>query len=320
MKRKSATRSSATGHTMPKWPPKPPPGKSPNQGHWRAGRKFPWWKDENRVWSKRRRSGIRQKPWNKPSRIEKFWVPATGMAQGTQSYLISPATTGTPTNVAFIDGQSLTSDQFQTEVPRALQHAKLHRFQGHLWAWLDPQDFAAAADGSPTQEASWAGTGGPGGHILPSNIAMLTYVWLKLKEVANVSGGNTVGAAPGDFNPRPDQDLPNILLRDDVLSWGTMPVFGIVPRSFTAMYSAAAASRSPQVVGSSGMYEQSHVARIPFPRLPKTGMNLRKGEALVCVVANWGGPGAWTTDGLAVDDPGMRGIVVFSDYRMLCSI
>lgn len=268
------------------------------------------------MWNKRRRTGFRQKPWNKPTRAEKFWTTAPEMFNNN-SYLLSG--TGTAAlYVAGLDGQQLAGDANTSVTIRAAQHVKLHRFQGYIWAWLDPQ-VSSDTDGRPTEETWGTGTGGDFGHPLRPNIQMLSYAWFKLKEDADVAGINAVGQAVTHFNPRPGQDLANMLLRDDLITWGQMPIWGIDPRMYTREYFAAATSVASLIAGHSGMDSVGRVARIPFPRLPKAGLNLRKGEALMCAVAMFGGPGGYVTDPADPDEV-LRDAVIFPQYRMLCSI
>jgi len=297
---------------MPYKPPKIPP-KPPNSDHWKGGRKWPPWKDENRVWNKRK-GGLRQKPWNKVTRIEKFWTVNPELPSQLPPYTVQ---TNSPNAqyVVGLTGQLLASDQNATEFPRALQHVKLHKFQGAIWAWLNPADHFE-------EENSWTGTNGPGGLTPSANIGMLSYAWFKLKEDANVPGPGTV-INVANYNIRPNQDMADMLLRDDIISWGTVPVFGISPFNFTPLVhtnaTAGVAAGISAMITEAGVYRQNHVAKVPFPRLPKTGMNLRKGEALMCAVAAWMGPGAVDGNPVTTEDAS-REVQVFPLYRMLCSI
>lgn len=260
------------------------------------------------------RNARKQKPWNKVQRTEKFWVGSQQLeaANDNQPIVLTGST------AQYVQGY--TAEQLNANYPavagspglRALQNGKLHRFQGAIWCWLDPS--ANLLDvGSYDLDSAPGGT-----HVVP-NIGMLTYAWMKVSEGANF---NTLNAPllVGDFNTRPDQDLRNVLLRDDVISWGSIPVFGIVPRNLTAIIGGT--SLLSAVTGQHGQYQQDHVARIPFPRVPNGGFTLRKGEGLYCVAAQWPGPASATVDPMNAAAAGGsygRDILVYPVTRALCS-
>lgn len=266
--------------------------------------------------SMRRSRGLRQKPWNKPTRMEKFWAVNAEMPNNGAPYVVPGGASTNATYCAGIDGQVLASDQTGTVFPRALQHVKLHRFQGAIWAWLSP-------DFQRQESNAWDGTAGPGGLETPANVGMLSYAWFKQTETANVPGPGTVVNVT-NFNPRPGQDLANMLLRDDIMSWGTMPVFGITPRLFNEIVhtngTPGIAAAITTMLSPAAQYYQSRVARIPFPRLPKAGLNLRKGESLMLACAAWPGPGAHNGLTPSETDPLDNDVLVYPLYRMLCSI
>lgn len=242
--------------------------------------------------------GTRQKPWNKVPRTEKFWV---GSRQLSATFVNTPIllTGMAPQYIEYYQPDALNAawpDQPASPGLRALQNGKIHRFQGDIWCWLDPNTEL----GETVQNSG-------GGVLPPSNIQFLTYAWMKMDVVADF---NTLqGAYPAtSFSTQPRHDLRNMLLRDDIIRWGTIPVFGIAPRMRMNLTDDDSA-----VLGYG--YAQNHVARIPFPRIPKAGYTMKQGEALVCIAAAWGGP----SEG---GDPTFqnRDIVVYDASRLLCSV
>lgn len=220
--------------------------------------------------------------------MEKHWVPSPQLhGSGTplpnyNTPIVIPAGFGAVDAfyAKYVNAEQANS--FYPSVPaspglQALQNGKLHRFQGHMYAWLDPvvgMDGASGTNSDSTEAQV----------DMPNNVAMLQYVWMVIDEPANFNVLNSPFAA-SNFNPRPGQDLLGLLQRDDIMSWGCIPVFGIVPRMRTVLVGPD--GLASQMVGNAGMYLQNHVAKIPWPRLPKAGLNLKKGEALACVVAQW---------------------------------
>jgi len=303
---------------MPYKPPKIPP-KPPNSDHWKGGRKWPPWKDENRVWNKRSK-GLRTKPWNKVPKRDKFWT----FNEGLQNALVYNLAAGSNNAVQIceIAGSNLTDAPGAVNTGiRALEHAKLHRIQGYIWAWLAPLEkmkFSAVASTSTTN-LSYTGSaqGQSTGNDVPSNICMMNYVWLKLKTDANVPSQPVQLGAAADFNPNVTHDLTNLMQRDDILAWGTIPVFGIVPRMYTLQ--PATGNAGSMMVGNAGMYLQNHVAKVLIPRMPKEGLNLKKGEVLACFVAAWPGPGDFNSDDIDDTTPS-RKVVIYPCLRFRCSI
>jgi len=105
------------------------------------------------------------------------------------------------------------------------------------------------------------------------------------------------------------------------MKWGTLVARGITPRYMTRQTGAVPADPGLQsmVVVDAGLLGARHIAKIPFPRLPKGGLMLRKGEALVCVAAKWPGPMAASGEDTMLDQ---ESVVVnyLQLYRMLCSL
>lgn len=264
------------------------------------------------VWSRRQR-GFRQKPWNKVQRIEKFWTLPPLMYSGPAGVFTLDAGTTNAQYVARLVGEGLAADLGAGAIgQRALSHVKIHRFQGKLFCWLDPAD-----ENFFELDARFDEAGGPAGQPVPPNIQMLTYVWMKLKDDADVPETNALTAVT-HYNPRPDQDLNSLLIRDDIISWGSIAVYGTDPYMFTNTGGPVSAL----VVGAAGMWrgprEPTH---IPFPRIPKAGLNLRKGESLVCACSTWPGPGGNAqspSNPTAVQT--RRNVVVMPNYRLLCSL
>lgn len=268
----------------------------------------------------RRRQGLRQKPWNKPTRAEKWWAVPSITYNGLSNIL----TLGNndPTMVLALDGATLRGEFSTPATPMSMQRVKLHRFQGYIWCYLDPQDqverYVAATTQLP-QSAGAKSTVLANTEEPESNISMLNYAWLKVKELGLTPGtqqlpAGTAGLATERAYSVKNSNLGNMLLRDDLITWGTIPVFGTCPRMFSEQ---AATTNGAMVLGNPGQYLQSHVAKIPFPRVPKSGFNLGHGEALICVAAQWPGPGDLqdTLD----DTVGRRNLVIAPQLRCLCS-
>lgn len=266
------------------------------------------------------RSQLKQKPWNKIRRDEKFWALARrGMYASSNIPLQVQSTI--PTVVSILRGEDLSSDPVNAgNLGGAASHCKVHRFQGAIWAWLNN-----SSPGGPTSKLFSMNTAAgatDGGHA-PPNIQMLTYVWLKLKDVANAMHFNAAaGSIPSDYSPHPLGDLPNLLVRDDIIKWGTIPVFGIIPRYVQQVLEDTlneAIRYSDTAL--TGMYLQNHVARIPYPRVPKGGFTLKKGEGLLCMAARWDGPGAAVGTEINDEYPvdGSRFVTVYEQTRVLCS-
>lgn len=278
--------------------------------------------------SSRRRSPMAQKPWNKVQRMEKFWT-MTSEQVNFQPSLISASAGATAPGLAIVmEGNKLAADQFVTAQPRALQHVKVHRIQGHIWCWLAPNPSGVLQNNGFEHEAATTQTLNAAPHddlvlpiyqgeFPPPNVAMLAYAWLKLKNQANTPNDDVL-ASMTNYDPRPDQDSSNLLLRDDIIGWGHVPVFGVTPYMYNHG-STAGNQPNHMTVVNAGQYVQPHVAKIPLPRIPKAGLNLRQGESLICAINAWQGPGGignWAPD----DNPVWRDVVVSTQIRVLCSI
>lgn len=272
----------------------------------------------------RRRSPMAQKPWNKVQRMEKFWT----LTQDTVNFQVTEIGSGTSAAgyAVAADGNKLTSDQFVTNQPRALQHCKVHRIQGHVYAWLRLQANGAVTNGFRRQAANSdqlnAALGDNNllrvyeGELPPPNMCMLSYVWYKQKDKANTPNDDAL-VAIGDFNPHPTQDLPNILLRDDIMGWGSVPCFGATPMMFN--FGSGSTLLNRMLITNPGQYTHNQVCKIPLPRIPKAGLNLRQGEQLVCAVSPWAGPCGQDNNGVE-DEDNIRTVEIFSQLRWLCSI
>lgn len=281
-----------------------------------------------RTW-RRSRKPFAQKPWNKVPRIQKFWTsnrsPENDPAQAVIVGGTGPYTTNASVVVGLF-GDQLASDPTSGVSLRSQEHVKIHRLQGHLWCWLTPMSNAG--------EVAFWNDGSPGGtQDYPGNVALLNYVWLKVKAIADSPG--IVGLAnvqgPDSFNPNITQDWQGLAARDDLLRFGTLPVFGAVPRMLTKLQdnvvagtattpTQAHADYQGTVMGNAGQYLQGHLAKIPLPRIGKMGLNLRKGEALLCIGSVMAG-GPCSPDSDSLDDATVRrGVVVYNDIRALCSI
>lgn len=260
----------------------------------------------------KRRRGPSVKPWNKVPRMEKFWVPSVYLDQNGVNQIIL---TTQPQYIQYYTGEQLTAKSKSSGIvasdERALQHAKLWRFQGAVWCWLDPN----TGDRQPT-----GGDDGSSefGLDVRTNVEMLTYIWLKLSETAATPTLNSP-PLPALLDPRPAFELANLLTRDDIISWGTIPVFGISARQYTALFGTGFSSLQAQALNA-GQYAQSHVARIPWPRVPKLGFNLKKGEGLACLAGRWPGPGSASNNPNDDQSGDVRGIITCDVSRVLVSI
>lgn len=274
-----------------------------------------------KMYSRRRKGGLRQKPWNKPTRMEKWWAtPGPNLANAQAE--IQAAGVNNALLCCKLDGALLRGEETVAAAPMSMQNVKLHRFQGAIWAWLSPLDALrkyAARDSGTGPVAGQSGIQA-NTELPPSNVAMCNYVWLKVKELGIDPGeGQLPMGTSGVVFERQYAVSPTrintMLLRDDIMAWGSVPVFGIVPRMYT---NQDATNFGGAIVGNAGMYLQSHVARIPFPRLPKAGLNLGHGEALTLVVNQYNGPGDTATEQLDDSTPD-RSLVVWNQFRCLCS-
>lgn len=166
---------------------------------------------------------------------------------------------------------------------------------------------------------------------------MLFYAWLKLKGDSNTPG--IVGIATlqdaDDYNPGILDDWAGMAQRDDLLRFGAMPVWGAtphmrgliqqekaivagtasVPTQARAAYETFAAG-----VSNPGQYNAPYVAKIPLPRIPKAGLNLKKGEALVCVASVMAGGPTDYNSGSLDDTTVVRPVIVMNNIRALCSV
>lgn len=305
------------------------PGK-PKKELWRwqkwvkPTRGWPPWKDGGGAWNMRR--GIRQKPWNKVARIEKFWSPSPQMTVGATDVTKFSGTaaqvSGTSAQyICFLDAEQLCGNQaagaFEA-TQRALQHVKIHRFQGSIMVWINANDQSPIANSAfRSQEA------GDDGNVPEVDAVMLTYMWLKLTEVSNTAVSNGVYSA-GNFNPRPDQDLPNLMMRDDIMKWGNVLVKGPTPRygNQKSGISLTDSNLRGYEIVDQGMMGARHIAHVPMPRVPKLGLNLRKGEALVCTAAIWPGPTAKNGGDIFAYQAGGGDVTVnyLQMFRTLCSL
>lgn len=289
----------------------------PRTGEWPENPK----RDERKVWSKkmRRRNPMRQKPWNKVQRIEKFWTTYGSLANAPVNQMV--AGVNDASQIVAMSGAAMAADQLGNDIgQRALQHVKVHRLTGAIWCWLAPLDrqnrSAPATTGSHQAFPSTTPVTPGFGAEVPPNIQMVNYVWLKLKAEANTPSNPGALGNPADFNPNVTHDWANLLERDDVISWGTIPVYGAVARMYTDVTSGVT---QRQEVANPGQYFQNGVAKIPMPRIPKLGLNLRKGDWLMCYAATWNGPGSFTSNDLDDTTP-PRGVTTYPVIRALCSI
>jgi len=274
-----------------------------------------------KMYSRRRKGGLRQKPWNKPTRMEKWWaIPGPNTANA--AVVTAVAGLNYPMLVVALDGAILRGEQTVSAAPMSMQNVKLHRFQGHIWAWLDPLDAQRHYSAADEIHGPAVGESASDTNTVqaPSNIAMCNYAWLKVKELGNVPGSGDLPSGPGgivferNYNMVPTA-ISAMLLRDDLIAWGCVPVFGTVPRMYSEQ---SATGKGTMLVANAGMYMQNHVAKIPFPRLPKAGLNLGHGESLVLVANNWNGPGDKDTNTIDDSTPA-RGLVTWNQFRCLCS-
>lgn len=222
----------------------------------------------------------------------------------------------------YYTGETL-ADQAAATQAYALANVKLHRFQGDVFVWMDPFE-------NPDNHALGGGhdDGGYFNNAPGPTACLLTYVWLKLKDVANANINNGVAAA-SNYDPRPDQDLKFLLRRKDIMRWGTVLVHRIEPMmmAYLGDVTQGGALHGFQQ-GNPGSYLHDRVAKIPFPKIPRGGLNLVKGEALCCFVACWPAMSANTASSPFTDRANVGGgtvlspvnVTVYDVSRMLCSL
>lgn len=268
----------------------------------------------------RRGNRLRQKPWNKPTRIEKFWAVPLSEVNVTSFAIL---TNGTAQQVVNVSGTELAAQgivQNGIGPNSALAHVKLHRIQGQILAWLDPttSNLERGAIDTAVGIGTSAVTLEAGAQRLP-DVHMVNYVWLKLKTDADSSTDPAQLGAATNFNPRPGQDWPALMVRDDILAWGCVPVFGIRTRMLNQwLFGATTTVNNTEWLTEQGQYSHEHVAKIPLPRIGKLGMNLRRGERLACFAASFPGPGGVSAS--VEDDASSRDVIVFPQLRYFCSL
>lgn len=275
------------------------------------------------------------KPWNRVQRREKFWAVDVNTLNAS-GHRIELGVTSVA-EVCNLQGSILTVGGAPVEFG-ALSHAKIHRFDGAIHCWLANDEADDEAPDGQLKPGLFSNTTADSCEYplpvectreQPPNIVMLTYVWIKFKTEANSNVDTQVPGSPTSWNPTPAEngvvgDLPRLLLRDDIMRWGTVPVFGIVGRAYSHQSPGDGLIASPwaEDVSNSGQYFQGHVAKIPFPRVPKEGLNLRKGEALMCLAGLFPGPGyshGLGNAGTFVAQNASRAIWIQPLMRMLCS-
>lgn len=249
----------------------------------------------------RRQKGLRQKPWNKPNKMDMFWSVDTNTRNSlTGDNGIYSMTGGTSVPIIIVDLNAATlSESLVDSVASGAQgNCKLHRFDGQIMTWLGQ----GAEDGyrfATGQKSNGASSGAPTfGFDVPTNLQMLSYVWLRVKEGWEVPAtpqvteepGGPAGAA-GTYAPKLNV-LSNMLIRDDIIKWGNIPVWGPSPM----MYNVTGGATIQMNMGVPNQWVGGGVNRVPFPRLPKAGLNMRKGERLLCVVSAWDPCSINTTD------------------------
>lgn len=239
----------------------------------------------------RKRSAFKQKPWNKVTRIEKFWIPQLQLANTLQNNTFS--TTGSPGYLVFWDPfvqNTQGSATFNFNGP-GMGNVKIHRMQGYL-----------RCHGITESESSAPPYNAP--------LYLLDYVWMVLDKASDTHDAGSFPAVSMNPSLYSSGDMYELLQRDDILSWGTVDV----PRStFHTM--------NPSSVFDA-MSNQLTRPRpsIPFPRIGPMGLNIKRGKALACICA-----GRALVDGIggsSVDD-GLEAnasvVVVDAVYRVLCS-
>jgi len=271
------------------------------------------------AYKRKRRSRFAQKPWNKVTRAEKSWALTKFRFNEAPEETIIVDGIGNTQVVSFITAEALMQDPTGPGTAGTTQmNCKLHRIQGNIWCWLNPAQLLSEPLTASVNIAGSQAVTGVAGY---ANVAMLTYAWLKLSVTANSFHNTALAGSVSDYGMYPATDLAKMLMRDDLMKWDTIPVHGILPRNLIRRAWTATNTYLDSLDPLSGQSLFAGVAKIPYPRIPKGGLNLRKGEALVCLAAQWAGPGASDgADALTpyIDDPA-RTIVTYELSRCLIS-
>lgn len=272
----------------------------------------------------RRKGGLRQKPWNKPGKMDMFWSVDTVTANimgGDLPMFHLPAGASSSEVIVGLDASIVSSALSATTPGAAGQNCKLHRFQGYIWAFLSNQDDQDGYHVTSSFSADGSGDGDSSSVDPRPNMQMLNYVWLKAKEgwqVPNTPGTtvNTGLTVAQTYEPKMTK-IANMLLRDDIISWGCVPVRGNTPVTYNKIQTGGSPGSVLWNMPTLPNVNFGAPTRIPFPRLPKAGLNLRKGESLLCVVNGWDPtPNASIT---LEDNFLRRGIQILPQFRIRCS-
>lgn len=231
----------------------------------------------------------------KVPRMQKWWAPQNTDSDGGDPYYIG---VGTAANVLLVKhGFYDTSGDGGAPIAQGLS-GKLWRFDGFIKLYLNPLD----TDYSPA---------------VP-DMARVMYCWLKLKVDADSYDGSTLGGA-GNFSPV--TDWSHLMRRDDILRWGSVNVYGPtpdtpgnipIPIQLPTGGAAHANYDAAFIMNRRMSFHGQPEAHIPFPRVPRAGLNLKSGEELALFAQTY-----HLTDVLSTS--GSRGVYAFPRFRMLLS-
>lgn len=242
------------------------------------------------AWKRRSKSPFKQKPWNKVSRMEKWWVPNQSIFGTTQQQNF--ATTGSPNYVVFWDPWVQATRSLVTfQIGPGLQSVKIHRMDGRI-------AMHGVCPAWPEEPPN------------PPSLMTADYVWLIVDKAADTHDAGSFPATSLNPSHYSSGDLYELLQRDDILRWGSIDV--PVTRPIGLFQSETGADMLGWLPRRSNL---------PFPRIGKMGLNIKRGKALACIVAaraipDGGGSVADIDDGLEML---ASTLVVDPTYRVLCS-
>lgn len=253
---------------------------------------------------RRRTGGIRQKPWNKVPRIQKFWVPDARMRTANEMMSLD-ANAMSAAYIQFWDPFIQNTEgvaAFNFTGP-GFSGVKVHRIQGHI------KLYGISQQSVPTITANRVDSDPP----FPPPMAVVDYAWMLLDKAADTHDAGSFPATNMDPSLAQTGDMFEILQRDDVLRWGSVDVQCVRPQALESGQNGI--SLTPM------MGYLPYRSSIPFPRIGKFGLNIPRGKALACLAAARCLPDGW--GGLSIDDgadakPTVR-VIVEPVMRLLCS-
>lgn len=231
----------------------------PRTGEW------PEKDDERQVWSKRGRRPMSKKAQRHRmgyGDMEINWYPVAEAVAGDADPIAISAGPGSDAYALRIAASAYKATGGGTGLTTG-QSGKLFRFDGKIELFLDPNE-------EPTNQVTF-------------NHAKVMYVWLKNKLNAQSFGGGVQTVTPTTFDPL--SDWANLMRRRDVMKWGWVDIVGAQPNFDAPLFPAGGPVASTSLTGvdlftNKREYLAGPRTFIPFPKLPKAGLNLLAGESL----------------------------------------